>query len=281
MLVIKDFTSILSMDRNMRGSVLAALREIYDGHWERNVGTDGGQTLTWEGRITVVAAVTTAWDSRARRHQLDGRPVRHHPRRQHQPSRAKADARPSATPARKPACAPSLRTPSARCWPPRNRTAPRSTEADEEKLLALADVVTFARTAVETDYRGDVLDAHAPEMPTRFAKQLFQVVRGAEAIGLDHAAAMRLAIRCAHDSMPPFRLQILCDIAEHPEATTAEIRGRINKPLSTVKRQLEGLQVLGLLTARKEDEGLALVARPITQWRRALYYLRQLKKPEK
>ena len=44
-------------------AVLAALREIYDGRWERNVGIDGGQTLTWTGRIIVIGAVTTAWDS--------------------------------------------------------------------------------------------------------------------------------------------------------------------------------------------------------------------------
>ena len=62
-LVIKDFTSILSADRNTRASVLAAIREVYDGRWERNVGTDGGQTLTWTGRIVIVAAVTTAWDA--------------------------------------------------------------------------------------------------------------------------------------------------------------------------------------------------------------------------
>jgi hypothetical protein len=43
--------------------VLAALREIYDGRWERNVGTDGGMSLTWTGRIAVVGAVTTAWDA--------------------------------------------------------------------------------------------------------------------------------------------------------------------------------------------------------------------------
>jgi len=43
--------------------VLAAIREIYDGRWERNVGTDGGQTLTWTGRIAVMSAVTTAWDT--------------------------------------------------------------------------------------------------------------------------------------------------------------------------------------------------------------------------
>ncbi len=38
-----------------------AARE-YDGRWERNVGTDGGRTLTWTGRLVVVGAVTTAYD---------------------------------------------------------------------------------------------------------------------------------------------------------------------------------------------------------------------------
>ena len=62
LLVIKDLTSILAMDSNVRGSVLAAFREIHDGRWERNVGFAGGRTLTWAGRIVVVAACTTAWD---------------------------------------------------------------------------------------------------------------------------------------------------------------------------------------------------------------------------
>ena len=62
-LVIKDVTSIISANREIRGQVLAAIREVYDGRWERNVGTDGGQTLTWTGRIIIVGAVTTAWDT--------------------------------------------------------------------------------------------------------------------------------------------------------------------------------------------------------------------------
>ena len=62
LLVIKDLTSILAMDSNVRGSVLAAFREIHDGRWERNVGFAGGRTLTWTGRIVIVAACTTAWD---------------------------------------------------------------------------------------------------------------------------------------------------------------------------------------------------------------------------
>src|SRR6516164_1188844 len=63
LLVIKDVTSILSMDKRARALVLAALREIHDGKWERNVGIHGGKTLTWTGRITVVGACTTAWDA--------------------------------------------------------------------------------------------------------------------------------------------------------------------------------------------------------------------------
>ena len=39
----------LSSSRDPRATVLAALREIYDGRWERNVGNEGGQTLTWTG----------------------------------------------------------------------------------------------------------------------------------------------------------------------------------------------------------------------------------------
>jgi len=62
-LVIKDMTTILSSDRNTRATVLAAIREIYDGKWERNVGSDGGRTLTWIGRLVIVGAVTTAWDA--------------------------------------------------------------------------------------------------------------------------------------------------------------------------------------------------------------------------
>ncbi len=54
--VVKDVTSILSMSGDARAEVLAALREVYDGRWSRNVGTDGGRTLEWAGRIAVIGA---------------------------------------------------------------------------------------------------------------------------------------------------------------------------------------------------------------------------------
>ena len=44
-------------------------------------------------------------------------------------------------------------------------------DEDLDVLVKAANLVTLARTGVELDYRGNVIDAHDPEMPTRFAKQ--------------------------------------------------------------------------------------------------------------
>jgi hypothetical protein len=62
-LVIKDVTSILSADRHTRGPVLAALREIHDGRYERNVGSDGGAPAS-SGTIAARSSMRTRWKCR-------------------------------------------------------------------------------------------------------------------------------------------------------------------------------------------------------------------------
>ena len=52
---MKDFTSIIGMRWEPRGEILSALRECYDGHWERPSGGDGGKMLGWSGHLAVVA----------------------------------------------------------------------------------------------------------------------------------------------------------------------------------------------------------------------------------
>src|SRR5262249_1442157 len=100
--------------------------------------------------------------------------------------------------------------------------------------------------------KGDVSMAHAPEMPTRFAKQLTQIIRGGVAIGLPRTQGMRLAIRCARDSIPPLRLEILLDVATNPDTTGNGIKKRIRKPWRTVKRQIDALVMLGVLIINEE-----------------------------
>jgi hypothetical protein len=42
-LLAKDFTSVLSQNRDTAKQAMAAMREIYDGRWDRPLGTDGGR----------------------------------------------------------------------------------------------------------------------------------------------------------------------------------------------------------------------------------------------
>jgi hypothetical protein len=252
-LVIKDFTSVLSMNRDIRAQVLAALREVYDGRWERNVGTDGGRTLTWTGRIVVIGAVTSAYDSahaviaamgdRFALVRVDSSTGRiaagvqalHNVDRETEMRGELAGA---------------VRDLIGNLDPDRAILD----RGDYAVLLAAADLVTLARTAVERDYRGDVIDAHAPEMPTRFAKFLGQVVRGGLALGMSREHAHAVALRVAGDSVPPLRLAILGDVAAHPYSRTSEVQKRLQRPRSTVDRELQALHLLGLLFLDDEHD---------------------------
>ncbi len=262
-LVIKDVTSILSMNREVRGQVLGALREVYDGAWSRNVGTDGGQTLEWAGRITVVGAVTTAWDTHhAVVASMGDRFVL--VRVDSTKGRLTAGRRAIGNTGSEAEMRAELSAAVGRVVTTMNTDPVDLTPAETELLLTAADIVTLARTAVERDYRGDVIDCHAPEMPTRFAKQLAQVVRGAVAVGMSRGDARRLAIRCARDSTPPLRLEIIEDVAANPGTDTAAVRKRLNKPRATVDRELQALHMLGVLVC--EEETAEWRGQPVTRW---------------
>lgn len=252
-LVIKDVTSVLSMNRDARAAVLAALREVYDGRWERNVGTDGGRTLTWTGRLAVIGAVTTAWDrAHAVVAAMGDRFVIVRTDSTTSAGRIAAGRQAISNTGAEVQMRADLAAAAGGVIAGMNHEAATVTQEETERLLAAADIVTRARTGVDRDYRGDVIDAHAPEAPTRFAKQLAQVVRGAVALGIGRADALRLAIRCARDSMPPLRLLILDDVAANPRATASEVRKRVGKPRATVDRELQALHMLEVLTCEEE-----------------------------
>jgi len=245
-LVIKDVTSILSMNRDTRASVLAALREVYDGRWERNVGTDGGKSLLWTGRITLIGAVTTAYDSahaviasmgdRFALVRVDSNLGRMSAGRQalrnvgHEVE-MRADLAEAAG--------------AVLAGVDAGRAA--LTEDDMTLLLDAADLVTLARTAVERDYRGEAVEAHQPEAPTRFAKMLGQLVRGTLAVGGSHDTAVVVAMRVAGDSVPPLRLLVLGDLLTYPDSTTTDVTKRLQRPRTTVDRTLQELHLLGLV----------------------------------
>lgn len=280
-IVIKDVTSILSMARETRATVLGALREVYDGRWSRNLGTDGGRTLTWTGRLAFVGAVTSAWDEHhaviaamGDRFLLIRTDSSVTAERLTSGRQALANIG-SETDMRK-----ELAKAAADVIAAMDRTPVELTAAEEDTILRAADLVTRARTAVERDFKGQPLQAHALEAPTRMAKQLGQVLRGAVAIGLDRDEALRLAIRCARDSVPPTKLRLIDDLAAYaadpvheledlgPYTPVADIRKRVNLPRTTVDRQLQELHLLGIVRVVELDGEWR--NKPVTWWHYAL-----------
>jgi predicted transcriptional regulator len=253
-LVIKDVASILSSDRNVRAAVMAALREIHDGHWVRHVGSGGGRTLEWRGRIVLVGACTTAWDqAHSAIASMGDRFVLIRP--SSYSGRLSGGLRAIANTGSEDRMRKELAQAVAAVISGIDPRAPyRLTDHEKTTILHVANLVTLARTAVVTDYKGEVLEAHAPEMPTRFAKQLTQIMRGAIAIGMTREDALRLVTRCARDSMPQLRLMVLLDLLTNGESRVIDMRRRLQQPRMTVDRTLQTLHVLGLLKCREEEE---------------------------
>lgn len=268
-LIIKDFTSILSMHPSTRGPLLAALREVFDGYWDRYKGTDGGAGLHWSGRIVVIGAVTTSWDKhhsvvaemgdRFVLLRIDSRDVD-----SREAFGLKAIENISSETEYRNELRAAVRQ---LIWAVDPTDAPQLTDDERQRIFQAANLASYARTAVDTDYKGNVIDSHAPEGPARLAKQLTQLFRGLYVVGVSRQRAMRLVIRCARDCVPPLRLQVLEYLAAHPDSLTGDVRKGIQKPHATVDRVIQALVALGLV---EQDEALLqvqTVAGNKTSWR--------------
>ena len=261
-LVFKDFTSILSMHHTMRAAVLAALREIYDGHWVRDLGNKGGQSLEWTGRIGLIGAVTGVWDNHYEViGQMGDRFVLL--RLDSHENRAAATTKAMLNVGQEVRMREDLSFAARQIIErvPRG-IVPQRDDGDLEPLLQAANLVTMARSTVTRDYKGNLDDVHAPEMPTRFVKQLVMLLHGAKAIGLDREAALALTMRVARDSItPPLRLGVLTKLIEPPSTwnnsgrwSIGDLGTALSRPYQSVKRAAEELWMLGLVERESERD---------------------------
>ena len=254
-LIIKDFTSILEMDRTARGQVLAALREVYDGRWDREVGAEGGQTLTWKGKLGVLAASTTAID-RAHSVMNDMGPrslfVRLAPADPTKIGRSALEhmGRETAMRAELAAATAGLLAHLA--------GQPHDTGPVADGLVGLAALVSLSRSPVHRDWSGEVELVGDPEAPTRIIKQLGQLWRACGVLGLGRPESWEVVTRCALDSIPKLRGAIIRHLAKCNEPVdTTQVRIALAHPKRTVLRSLEDLAAHGVITRESAGQGHA------------------------
>ncbi len=250
-ILMKDFTSVLTMPRETRAQTLSALREIHDGTWSRPVGTDGGQVLRWSGKCAVIAGCTEAWDTaHAVVSMMGDRFLCVRPQHESRESFARRAFKSAGTEAEsRAALAEVVRALF-------NTPLHDPVAVPHGELLGdVADLVTLARSPIQRDGRGELILVLAPEMPGRFVKALAGLWGGLTALGCDVETAWRVVMRVAFDSMPRIRrtvLNVLADAADWKE--TGPVRNEDRLPLSTTKRALEDLHAHGVLE-RKETQG--------------------------
>jgi hypothetical protein len=238
-LLLKDFTSIIGMHRDARAEVLAAFREVFDGRWDRSVGADGGRTLTWIGRVGVIAGCTTAIDSaHAVVSTMGTRFVLIRLRADEHLAHAALDHVGRETSMRE-----ELREVVRGFLDHPPGTALRLDDPDtRDRLAALAQYVALARSPVDRDQQGEISLVLDPEAPTRIVKMLAQFWRASGLLGLDRLDAWDLVRRVGMDSIPKLRRVVLDYISLClTSPSTSDVAQGVEHPLRTTRRALEDL----------------------------------------
>ena len=256
-LTLKDFTTVLTMHREERQAVLAQLREIYDGRFDKCWGT--GKELHWRGRLGFIAGVTPIIDLHHAVHQVLGE--RFILYRMEQPDRRHMAVRALRGRGHEEEMRHDLRDVVARFMDSLDFDNPPILPSSfEERLAALADFVSRARSGVVRDrFSRDVTLAPEPEAPARLAKQLAALGVGramlraaTEVEPADYTFIYRVALDC----LPQVRLQVV-EVLEliPPEdyLTTSQVAAHITYPTTTARRTLEDLAALGIVTIRKAE----------------------------
>lgn len=252
-LVLKDFTSILSMNKDAKVSTLGALREVYDGSWTRHVGSDGGQQLQWKGKLAAVACCTEAIDehhavigSMGERFAFFRLP---HLTRKTMARRA-IDLTGAESKMREELASAVAGLFAGLVIPARPHEI---TDDEKERLISLADFASKCRSAVMRDAKSEVVLVPESEYPARIAKIFRRLFSGMLSVGVGRARAWELLAKIAFDSMHKIRRQIIeLFIERHGEPLpTSAIALSLGLPTTTTRRALEDLTAHGALVRAK------------------------------
>jgi hypothetical protein len=247
-ILIKDFTSILSKSDVERGKIIAAIRESADGSWTRSFGVDGGKSLTWEGRCGYIGACTDEIDRSHTSLAIMGQRFLF---------------------VRIPESAPvttakfkvqnyeyeekigiEMREAVHHCL--KSELAEPHyliSENDIDRMANLATLLSYSRSAVHWDkWKREIEIIPIPESPPRVAVQMSRIWQAGGMLGLTESECWEMITRLAIDSMPYLRGIVLRLIGASPEPVReTDLVGKCGQPRTSCQRALSELAAHGLI----------------------------------
>lgn len=245
-LVIKEFTSILSLPSETMRSVMAAFREVYDGRYTRSVGSDGGNDQQWIGKMAVLTGCTESIDHH---HQLIADMGERFVFYRYEHSDGWSETYKALSVSNSEQLSNNLQALIVQFadeigldWscPP---ILPELDSHDKQRLIAFSQFSSQGRSAVIRDsYTKEVIQASIGEYPIRMALALSQLLRSLRYIGVDDNDAWRIVRKTAFDSLPGSRRMTLLALLNGQTATsTIAAHARVSQ--TTARRSLEELEI--------------------------------------
>jgi hypothetical protein len=278
-LVIKDFTGILSGRHEVRTEIFGQLRDIYDGYYEKAFGSSVG-TRRYQSRVGIVAGVTPEIDRYGSVDQALGerflkiRINYQNPDEAVRRSRRNAGEQDTMRKEIVGKVRPFLEQP----WPRGGRAVYVAPQL-EEKIVQLASTIALLRTAVPKNHKGELAYVPVPEVGTRLAVQFSKLgnalalVRGKGALGEEEYRAL---LRVAQHSLPSLRYRIVYALGDVCGDAfwrkSSEIARTAALPDGTVTSQLRDMKVIGAVDRKG--------SRPHVLWRPTRRLLELLKSTE-
>jgi hypothetical protein len=248
-LVLKDFGSILELQKDKRAEIVAQLREIADGEYAKRFGT--GDTVEWSGKLALMCASTTAYEMYSSVIQVLGERF------------LIFKLLPSAT--------------------DQKLIARKALEADQkelqkelardivkkifsivdygqkvqipseinEALISLSVFVATLRSAViRNSYTHEILYVPEPEAPARIVQQFVQLLRGLALLRGDTAVTAgdyEIVLEIGLDCIPSQRMGAIEYLSEHGSVNSTELGEILGVNEQVALRTLQDLRALGVL----------------------------------
>lgn len=250
-LIIKDFTSILSKKSEDQTAIFADLREAYDGYLEKSFGSGAG-TKRYHSRFGLIAGVTGVIDMYRVVHSLLGeRFLKCRLRTTAEAAINRAgDLAGQEEEMRKVLAEATIDCLAYYTMLIEKQPCITVEKQIHEKLKSLANITAKLRSEVARDRYHKVLFQPQTEVGTRLTKQLLKLGR-ALAIFYGHANVgekeYEVLLRIAKDSIPSQRMQLVLALVGTEPIDTKAAGNKAKIPTDTARELLEDLWMLKLV----------------------------------
>jgi hypothetical protein len=247
-MLFKDWTTVLSMQKDEKAAIFSQFREIWDGGMKKVFGN--GKQREWKGKVSLLAASTQAVDLNQQQYtHLGERFVNY---RLEMPDRKAVGMRALANDSDQTLMVHELQKAMFAFFKGINlnniEKYPDLPMETKIELVGLANFSTMARSGVIRDFgmKKEVIFVPATEMPTRFTQQLSSLATGimmANKGPLD-SGDMKILYKVALDSIPQTNKMVINEMARADGQTTSEIATALGYPTEPIRMYLENLALL-------------------------------------